>query len=405
MPYYRRNVYVLSTTVFLASLCWNLVMPFLVFFMRDLGVSKAELPYWTGLAFAAHPLAGMLMQPLWGKIGDASGRKRMILRAGFCLSGIYFGMSFCQTPLQLVIMRFLNGALTGFIPSSYALIATNTPQQYAPRSLATAQAMGQVGLIAGPALGGLAAAAAGYRGTMQIAGTAILIAVLLVWWLVEERNKPTDPDDTSLLQDFTTGVRSPMQLSLMLVTFLTWTVSLAAGPYLALHLKGLAAGGPDWLLGVMYSLPAGAFVLTAHLWADMGERIGHHRTIFVGMLAGGIMMLALTLTRSIWLFGAMYFAAGVWIAALSPSSAALTSARIIEAFRGRAYALQLSAGTLGGLIAPLVCAQLIAAYGTPAMFFYPGASLIFGAVVFKRLVRRWNEHDTLAPAVSPRDQG
>ncbi len=368
MPYYRRNVYVLSTTVFLASLCWNLVMPFLVFFMRDLGASGADLPYWTGLAFAAHPLAGMLMQPLWGKIGDASGRKRMILRAGFCLSGVYFGMSLCQTPLQLVIMRFLNGALTGFIPSSYALIATNTPQQYAPRSLATAQAMGQVGLIAGPALGGLAAAAFGYRGTMQISGAAILLAVLLVWWLVEEKNKPTDPDDTSLLQDFKTGVKSPMQLSLMLVTFLTWTISLAAGPYLALHLKSLASGGPDWLLGIMYSLPAAAFVATAHLWAEAGERIGHHKTIFAGMLAGGVLMLALPFTRSIWLFGALYFAAGAWVAALSPSSAALTSARITEAFRGRAYALQLSAGTLGGLIAPLVGARLIAAYGTPAMF-------------------------------------
>src|SRR4030042_4794028 len=100
MLYYRRNVRVLSFTVFLAALSWYKVMPSLPLFLKQMGVSKALLPYWVGVAFAVHAAASMLAQPFWGKLGDTHGRKPMIIRAGFCLAAVYFGMSICTTPLQ-----------------------------------------------------------------------------------------------------------------------------------------------------------------------------------------------------------------------------------------------------------------------------------------------------------------
>jgi MFS family permease len=339
----------------------------------------------------------MLSQPFWAKLGDASGRKRMIIRAGICLSAVYFGMSVCDTPLQLALLRFLNGALTGFIPGSYALIATNTPQEYAPKSLATAQSRVCAGLIAGPPIGGALAELAGYRGSMQIAGTAVLFSTFLVLWLVREPNKPSVPDKTSLVEDIVTSVRSPMQSSLMLVVFLTGTASLATGPYLVLHLENILGNAPHWLVGPVYSLPAVAFVLTARLWSGKGERVGYQKTIFIGMLIGGILTIPLIFTHNIWLFAAIYFSAGAWTSAVSPSTAALTCSHIVESFRGRSYAIQNSATTLGGLIAPMVAAKLVSAYGIPSVFAYSSAALIIGAFVFRVYVRRWRKTDLLAP--------
>lgn len=401
MPYYRRNLYVLSTTVFLAALSWNQVMPFISVFLRDLGASKAGLPYWIGGAFAAQSFASMFAQPFWAKLGDASGRKRMIIRAGLCLSGVYFGMSVCQTPVQLAFLRFLNGALTGFIPGSYALIATNTPEEHAPRSLATAQSMVNAGLIAGPALGGFVAGLTGYRVSMQIAGSAVLLSTLLVLWLVQEPNKPDTVHDSSLLEDFQTSLRSPMQSSLMFVVFMTGTAGLAVGPYLALHLKNLLGNGPDWIVGAVFALPAAAFVLTAHLWSRLGDQVGYQKTIIVGLIAGGLLSIPLVFTHNIWAFGAIYFAAGVWTAAVSPSTAALTCSRVVDSFRGRAYAMQNSATTLGGLVAPLVAARLVASYGYSSVFAYSSAALLIGGFTFPVLVRRWRKNDVLAPI----DQG
>ena len=70
MPYYRRNLYILSITVGLAALSWNQVMPFLPRFMEQMGVPEKSLPYWIGIVFAAQSLASMLFQPLWGKMAD-----------------------------------------------------------------------------------------------------------------------------------------------------------------------------------------------------------------------------------------------------------------------------------------------------------------------------------------------
>ena len=123
------------------------------------------------------------------------------------------------------------------------------------------------------------------------------------------------------------------------------------------------------------------------------------------MLVGGVLTLPLVFTRNIWMFAIIYFSAGVWTAAVSPSTAALTCSRIVESFRGRSYAIQNSAVTLGGLIAPLVAAKLVSAYGIPSVFAYSSAALIIGAFVFRFLARRWNQGDVLAPQSSPVNQG
>lgn len=391
MPYYRRNIYVLSCTIFLAAVSWNQVIPFLPLFLKQMGVKASMLPYWIGIVFAMQSLASMLAQPFWGKLGDSYGRKPMILRAGFCLAGVYFGMSFCQTPWQLAVFRFLNGALTGFIPGSYALIATNTPEEYAPRSVATAQAAANAGLIVGPALGGLLASLVGYRGSMQVAGAAVTLSTLVVWWMVREPNKVQPDGKTSLVEDFVTSVRSPLQFSLMFATILAWVYGSAIGPYLTLHLTKLNGNNPDWLVGIVYALPATAFVLTARAWTSLGEQWGYDRAIIVGLVGGAVGAALLTFAHNIWIFGVLYFLTGVWLSAISPSISAITCTQIDESFRGRAYGIQQSAGTFGALVAPLAAAKVAAAFGISAIFMMNAMIFFGGAALFRALVSNWEK--------------
>ncbi len=391
MPYYRRNIYVLSFTVFLAAVSWNQVMPYLPLFLKGMGVREGLLPYWIGIAFAAQSLASMLAQPFWGKLGDSRGRKPMIIRAGLCLAGVYFGMSFCQTPWQLALLRFLNGALTGFIPGSYALIATNTPEDLAPRSVATAQAAANAGLIVGPALGGLLAGPMGYRGSMQLAGVAVLICTMLVWWLVQEPNKVQPGEKTSMVQDFAVAIRSPIQSSLLLAVMIAWIYGAAIGPYLTLHLTKLNGPGPEWLVGVVYALPAAAFILTARTWTSLGEQWGYERSIVTGLVGGAVAAASLAFAHTIWTFGVLYFISGVWLAAMAPSVSAITCTRVEESFRGRAYAIQQSAGTFGALIAPLVAAKVAAGPGISGIFVMNALVLLIGAAAFRAMIRRWGK--------------
>lgn len=399
MPYYRRNVYILSVTVFLASLSWQQVMPFLSDFLKELGAGK-QLFLWTGIVFAVQSLAAIIMQPLWGKMGDTHGRKPMIIRAGLCLAGVYFGMSLCHSPIQLAVCRFLNGALTGFIPGSFALIATNTPEEEAPKSMATVQAASNVGLIIGPVIGTVLASLLSYRGSMVVSGVAVMISTGVVWWLVQEPNKVVLVEKTSLIQDFGIAFRSRVQLALLFVVALTWAYGAAIAPYLIRHLRSLGGDVPHVLRvvlshlhmdlpAVVFALPALAFVVSARAWTQVGSKRGYNWTMLIGLAGGGIGAIALFGVHDIWLFGAIYFITGVCTATLGPSVAAVTCTKVDEAFRGRAYGIQQSVGTLGSLISPLIAGFVGKQWGTPAIFLFVGTLFLGGSVVFRGLTRHW----------------
>ncbi len=402
MPYYKRNICILSVTVFLASTSWQQVAPFLQDFLSELGAGK-HLYTWTGIIFATPSLAAFVMMPLWGKLGDTYGRKPMIVRAGICLAGVYFGMSVCHAPWQLAGCRFLNGALTGFLPGSFALIATNTPEDLAPKYTATAQTASNVGLILGPALGGLMAAAFGYRASMLVSGTAVLVSTLVVWLFVQEPNKVVVTKKTSLIQDFGIALRSRVQRSVLFVVMLTWSYAVAISPYLVKYLRSLpgqmahhaghSTGLTAWLHlytpELIFALPAVAFVLTAHWWTSVGERWGYHRTILLGLIGGGIGTLALFPIADVRLFGVIYFVTGICTATLGPSIAALTCTRVEESFRGRAYGIQQSAGTAGAFITPLAAGMIATWWSRAAVFIFVGATFIAGAILFQGMAKRW----------------
>ena len=403
MPYYRRNLYVLSAAIFLTAVSWNQVIPFLPLFMKDMGV-RHNLLAWVGWIFALQAASSIFAQPLWGKVGDKYGRKPMAIRAGLCLVGIYFGMSFCTTPLQLAILRFLNGALTGFIPMSMALIATNTPQEHAPRSIATAQTSSAAGLIVGPALGGLLAGLVGYRGAMQVSGAAVLLSTLLVWLLVQEPNKAALAEPTGLLQDFAISLRSRVLSSIMLTVMVFGIYGASINPILALHLSNMNGRAPVWLTGLVFSLPATALMLTAHSWTRFGERWGYHRGIHTGLIGAGICALALAFVHSIWVFSAIFFVAGIFLAAINPSTGAIICTRVDAGFRGRAYGMQQSATMLGMLIAPLVATNIGAAFGIQWVFAFIGVVSLIGSVIFpflagRRSVETLHEDPLIEPVV------
>lgn len=389
MPYYRRNLYVLAVALLLASASWYLIVPFLPFFIEDMGVEKSMLPYWIGIVFAAQSLASIVMQPFWGRVGDSVGRKPMILRAGFSLVAIYFLMSICNNPWQLAVLRFMNGALTGFIPGCYALIATNTPEELAPQSVASAQASVSVGYIAGPALGGVLASLVGYRHSMQIAGAAVLISTLLVIWLVQEPNKTSNKVGTSFLGDFGIALRSPVQSSILFAVMLAWMFNAAVSPYLGPHVKHLYPGVDQWLVGLIFSLPAFAFIITVKRWTSLGECWGFEKPMVIGFVGTAVGAIVMAFLDNLWTFGAFYFITGIWLAIFAPSISGVTITRVEESFRGRAFGIQQSAGMTGAVLAPLVAARLFKAYGLPGVLVFIAVVYLVGAFVFRLMIRKW----------------
>src|SRR5690554_1559065 len=83
-PHWRRTLWAVWFAQLLAAVGFSFVMPFLPFFVRDLGVADDRMVgAWSGVAMFAAGLSLTIFQPIWGSLADRYGRKLMLQRAMF----------------------------------------------------------------------------------------------------------------------------------------------------------------------------------------------------------------------------------------------------------------------------------------------------------------------------------
>jgi len=197
MEPWRKNLYILWGTQFLAMVGMNLVVPFLPFFIRYLGVTEPdELARWSGLVFAGPFVLSFIATPIWGTLGDRYGRKTMVVRAIFGLALSQLLIGFSQNVYQLFLFRIVQGAISGFIASALALVSTNTPREKMGYAMGLMQSASAGGMVLGPFIGGLLADLVGYRQIFFITASLCTIGgFVVVFWVTEL--KRSDGDGTT----------------------------------------------------------------------------------------------------------------------------------------------------------------------------------------------------------------
>jgi MFS family permease len=91
-----------------------------------------------------------LVSPFWGRFGDKHGYKKILLITGTGIGTCILLMSLVSSVYELFFLRMAMGLVTGFIPTSLAMISAQTPKKTAGKVLGTLQ-MGTVsGGLFGP---------------------------------------------------------------------------------------------------------------------------------------------------------------------------------------------------------------------------------------------------------------
>ncbi|MFZ5815441.1 MAG: MFS transporter [Bacillota bacterium] len=405
----QRNLYILWVGNFLTACSFSLVMPFLPRFISELGVTE-NLYTWAGLTYAITFVASSIMSPVWGNLADRYGRKPMIIRSGLSIGIIYLLMSFVTNPYQLFGLRMLNGALSGFIPSAIALVATNTPEERVGRALAVLQTGTASGSILGPLLGGTLAEVLGIRMTMRVASALVLTAAVLVIFGVRERVLGAGKARTSVLEDLKLAVSNRTLFALMLSAMLINASIQSLEPILANFvpvlrqeafigaLTQLLFGRGDaheFIVGFVFSLPAIATVLAAPRWARLGERWGFARLLSLGLVAAGLLVLPQSLVTTVGWLILLRFLYGLMTAAVHPAINATLAAIVHPSFRGRAYGINTSAMFIGAVLGPSLGGWVADGFGPRAVFVVTGALLLASSLwVHHRLVHR-DPHERL----------
>lgn len=387
MVLWRRNLIVLWVGTVFAGISFSLVSPFLPRLLQQVGVAS-NLEVWSGWAFAATFYTSAILAPVWGALADKYGRKPQLIRAGVGIGITYMLLAFAKSPIQVVLLRLLLGLFNGFIPTSIAMVATNTPEEHMGSALGTIQTGGAFGTVLGPLVGGYLNYYFGIKHTLLLAGAGLFVATIITVIGTTEINKGDRAIKSDVIRDVRESMGNPVLVQMFILLLIFNVAFMIIQPILPIYIKRLVGTGDESVpTGIIFALAGMATVLAAPQWGKLGQRKGYLWALRAGLLGSTVVSFILALSKSLVVLGGLRFLFGLFLASVMPASNAIIARAVPNNFRSRALSLSNSFGQIGGAIGPVLGGYVGQMFGLPAVFVTMG--LCLGVVVVWMQGKTW----------------
>jgi DHA1 family multidrug resistance protein-like MFS transporter len=306
----------------------------------------------------------------------------MLLRAMFGAMLTVGLMGVATAPWHLLALRFLEGALTGTVTASTALVASSAPKERLGFSLGLVQTSVFSGASLGPFLGGLLADQIGYRATFAVSGAMLGSAGIMVFLLVKEEFTPVARSGEQGLRSFRSSAAvllGPVLVAMLGVLFVVRFAQMGVRPIFPLYVEHVgdltderAASMAGIALGLMGAISAAASIVLG----PRGDRVGHRRILLASLLGAGLIYLPMAAVTGAWQLVALQALFGVAAGGLIPSANAIVANATPRERRGTIFGLTAAAGSLGAMFGPLAGSAVAASLGFRAAFIATGAILL-----------------------------
>ncbi len=339
-------------------------MPFLPFFIRELGVTDVgEIALWTGAILGVTPALTALLSPFWGRLADRYGRKIMVLRSLASCAIVMALMAFVTRPWHVFGLRAALGLFTGYGGLALSMAAESAPRERMASAIGTVQTAQRLGPAVGPVLGGILAEAVGLRRAFLVtAGFYTAALVLVAAAYTEERSRlvtregqpPTDRVSFRSILAFENF------LLLTGVVFGIQFVDRSVGPILPLYIEqmGVNPGRVSIAAGGLFSVAALTASLGHHFCVRLLQRFSARVVISgaAGVAAGGAAMLAIGL--DLWLMAVATAMFGIGIGTASTAAYTAAGSVIPAGAHGAGFGVLSSASLTGLAVSPVVAGSL-----------------------------------------------
>jgi len=383
---WKVNLMVLWFGQFLVNAGMTMITPFLSLYLaKDLGVTGDAIGIWAGFIFAANFMTSFLFQPLWGKLADKYGRKIMLLRSSFGMALVITLMGFAQTPLQLLLLRLLNGTISGFNPASIALVSGTTPKPRMGFAMGLMQSGSVAGTILGPLIGGLLADWIGFRPIFYVVGALLFVASLLSLFLVKEkfsRSEAAHEPQVSVLEGLKELIKIPQLPALFGVTFLLQFAMISPMTLLPIYvekLHGTAVNIAFWA-GMVSAVTGVSNMLASPVLGKLSDKVGAHRILTYALIGAAVFLIPQAFVTSVWQLIIVRFMMGVFMGGLLPSVNALIRSYTPDGKESRAFGFNSSTLALGNMVGAVMGGFLSSYIGIEGLFILSGAFLLINTV-------------------------
>jgi MFS transporter, DHA1 family, multidrug resistance protein len=381
MSGWQRTLYLMVAAQLLSAAGFAMIFPFLPSYVAYLGSSLGlNLVFLVGAVFSGQALTMAIASPIWGVLSDRYGKKLMVERALFGGALIILLMGFASSAEMLVILRVIQGFITGTIAATNALVAATAPRERTGYAMGLLQVGLWSGIALGPLLGGVFADAFGYRVAFYLTSALLFLGGLLVLFGVE-RDKP-EASSKRPIPGLLAGLRevlgSPGVGFILLLRFVGWLGRNVLLPYLPLFMASLVIDESklNTLTGLVIALSSAAGTITAIYLGRLGDRVGHKRILIIGALAAMLFYLPQIWVSQVWELLILQALTGAAAGGIMPALSALLNHYIRPGTEGAAYGFENSVVSLSRALAPMLGAFLVLLGGYRAVFLV--TALLFG---------------------------
>ena len=383
---WRRNLVALWFAEFTAIFGFSFAFPFLpIFISHDLGVhSGRDLDLWAAAAGSVSGLAMAIASPIWGVLGDRLGRKPMLLRSmvgGAITVGLIF---FIQTPIQLVILRFLQGATSGTVAAATALVAVETPRNRVGWALGIVTSAVALGGAIGPVVGGLAGSAFGLRLVFLGGGILLLISTIPVLIIVKESPlKPRDRTRPGALATIGQRPGAVRSLAMLIgVQGLITVVNTATQQLVVLRLIEMLGAAASAVTGISFGAAGLTNSVSAIGYTSVTRRIGYVPTITFAATLLAVTIGVLVVAPNAVVIVAAVGVAGLLYGAIVPATASMIGLETPIEAQSTVFGFNASAVAFGFFLGPLIGGGIAATSGVPdALAVTAGLALVLAVLV------------------------
>src|SRR5215208_2016101 len=182
MPRTRLTLILLTAAGVSLALMQTLVIPALPFFGREFGAS----PSWTAWIVTGFLLSSSVLTPIVGKLGDAHGKKRVLVAALTVFGIASLGAAAAWDLPSLVAFRLLQGVGAAVFPLAFAIIRDEFPPERVGFAIGTVSSAFGLGGGVGLVLGGVMLEHLSWHWLFVAGGLPSLVAAALIARCVPE---------------------------------------------------------------------------------------------------------------------------------------------------------------------------------------------------------------------------
>ncbi|WP_367131566.1 MULTISPECIES: MFS transporter [Streptomyces] len=258
-----RQIHAVAACYFVASFAALGLPPYLTEILPSLGDREAR---WAGLLYIVPTVFGAVGAPLWGRLADRYGRKRLLLRAQLGLAVSFLIAGWADSLAGFTAALVLQGVLGGTFAASNGYLAAALDGQRLSWALTLMQGAARLALVAAPVLvGSLSPWISPHRQYALLAVLPLAAALMLAALPEPPRARAPDagPESADTTEELAASSPRRALHTLYTLEFVFVFATVVSYPYMITLVEYRLPGLGGAVGGVLFALPHGCYPLLA----------------------------------------------------------------------------------------------------------------------------------------------